>query len=317
MSRLQYDPEFYELGATAIKAHKHVFPVGDVESRRKRIEEFIRGPGAQQALPENVEMQVHSAEASDGFKVKILHFRQRNSDLERRGPGIVHIHGGGYTCSSASDYSATLAAYVSATGVPMLSVDYRLAPEHLFPIPLEDCWSALLHVQKNASALGLDPTRIAIMGESAGGGLAAALAILARDRQLSPPLAKQILIYPMLDDRTEKDTTGGLAIFGYQDILTGWMSYLGDLYKTDKVPPVAAPARLEDFEGLAPLYLDCGGLDMFLREDVAYAQRFIEADIPTELHIYEGVPHAFQRFAPTSAVVKRAFANRLAACKSF
>ncbi|RBQ67732.1 hypothetical protein FVER14953_14122 [Fusarium verticillioides] len=288
MSRLHYDPEFYELGASKIEAQKHVFPVGDVESRRKQIEDFIRGPGGQQQLPDNVEMLLHDAEASDGFKVKILHFRQKD--------GL---------------------AYVSATGVPMLSVDYRLAPEHPFPVPLEDCWSALLHVQTNAASLGLDPNRIAIMGESAGGGLAAAIAILARDRDLSPPLAKQILIYPMLDDRTDKDITGGLAIFGHQDVLTGWMSYLGDIYKADKVPPIAAPACLEAFEGLAPLYLDCGGLDMFLREDVAYAQRFIEAGITTELHIYQGVPHAFQRFAPTSAVVKRAFANRVAACTSF
>ncbi|KAG9499412.1 hypothetical protein J7337_007868 [Fusarium musae] len=317
MSRLHYDPEFYELGASKIEAQKHVFPVGDVESRRKQIEDFIRGPGGQQQLPDNVEMLLHDAEASDGFKVKILHFRQKDSLGKQHRPGIVHVHGGGYTGSSASDYSSTLAAYVSATGVPMLSVDYRLAPEHPFPVPLEDCWSALLHVQTNAASLGLDPNRIAIMGESAGGGLAAAIAILARDRELSPPLAKQILIYPMLDDRTDKDLTGGLAIFGHQDVLTGWMSYLGDIYKADKVPPIAAPARLEVFEGLAPLYLDCGGLDMFLREDVAYAQRFIEAGITTELHIYQGVPHAFQRFAPTSAVVKRAFANRVAACTSF
>ncbi|KAF5023792.1 hypothetical protein F66182_4148 [Fusarium sp. NRRL 66182] len=317
MLRLQYDPEFYEMGKAMIKEQEEVFPVGDVESRRRRIEDFIRGAGGPRPLPDGVERTVHYVEAKDGFKVEVLHFRRKRGEASAPGAGILHIHGGGYTCSSARDYSSTLAAYVSATGVPMLSVDYRLAPEHRFPVPLEDCWSALLWVQENAAALDLDPKRIAVMGESAGGGLAAATAILARDRQLSPPLAKQILIYPMLDDSTQVDHTGGLAIFGIEDVLTAWMSYLGDLYETDQVTVHAAPARLEDFKGLAPLYLDCGELDLFLREDIAYAQKFIEANVPVEIHIYQGVPHAFQRFAPTSAVVKRALANRFAACTSF
>jgi acetyl esterase/lipase len=109
----------------------------------------------------------------------------------------------------------------------MLSIEYRLALEHPFPIPLEDCWSALQWIRSNASELNIDPSRIAIMGESAGGGLAANVSFLARDRGLSPPLAKQILIYPMLDDRTNLDTTDGLAFFDVSDCITGWAAYLG------------------------------------------------------------------------------------------
>ncbi|KAJ0130385.1 hypothetical protein HZ326_26520 [Fusarium oxysporum f. sp. albedinis] len=224
MSRLQYDAEFYELGATMIKAQGKLFPVSDGISRRKGFEDFIRFAGGPRPLPDDVEMLVHAAPALEGFKVEILHFRKKDAHLEWPGPGIVHIHGGGYTCSNASDYryySPSLAAYVSATGVPMLSVNYRLAPEHAFPVPLKDCWSALLEVHKHANRLSLDPKRIAMMGESAGGGLAAAVVILARDRQLSPPLARQIPIYPMLDDRADKDTTSGLAIFDIEDVVTG------------------------------------------------------------------------------------------------
>ncbi|CAG9996207.1 unnamed protein product [Clonostachys byssicola] len=315
MSLLRYDPEFYEEAAAAMNAQLPVFPVGDVESRRTRIEEFIRGAGGLPPIPENVTKQVHHAQAKDGHQVQILHFRRTNV-ASAPGPAIVHIHGGGYTCSNAGDYSPALGSYVSETGVPMLSIDYRLAPEHRFPVPLEDCWSALLWIQAHAAKLNIDPNRLAIMGESAGGGLAAAIAILARDRKMDPPLAKQILIYPMLDDRTVTDHTGGLAVFGIEDVLTGWAAYLGDIYNTDKVTPYAAPGRLQDVTGLPPLYLDCGGLDMFARENVSYANRFIEANIPLDLHIYEGVPHAFQRFAPRCQVVKRAIANRLAACKT-
>lgn len=316
MSALQYDSEFFQMGAEMIKAQSFVFPVGDVANRRTRIEEFIRGAGGLPPLPDRVEQLIYHAPAHDGFQIPILCFR-RKEDASTPGPGIVHIHGGGYTCSSAGDYSPSLGAYVSATGVPMFSVDYRLAPENRFPVPLEDCWAALKWVQSKAADLNLDPARIAIMGESAGGGLAAAVALLSRDRQLSPPLAKQILIYPMLDDRTDTDHTGGLAIFGIEDVLTGWAAYLGDLYKTNDVTAYAAPARVVNVTGLPPLYLDVGGLDMFVKENVEYAQRFISANIPVELHVYKGVPHAFQRFAPKSGVATRAMANRLNACQDF
>jgi acetyl esterase/lipase len=211
----------------------------------------------------------------------------------------------------------SLTNFVSLTGVPILSVDYRLSPEHAYPGPLEDCWASLLWVQEHAGELAIDVSRIAVMGESAGGGLAAALALVARDRSFSPPLAKQILMYPMLDDRTEMDLTGGLAVFAVEDVITGWSSYLGELYKTDKVPASAAVGRLDDVHGLPPLFLDCGQLDMFIHEGLTYAHKLVDANIPVDLHVYPGVPHAFQRFAPGSNVAQRALANRVAAMRSF
>ncbi|KAJ5661533.1 uncharacterized protein N7477_009149 [Penicillium maclennaniae] len=292
MSALCYDPEFAQLAGESLTDHRDVIPVGDIKSRRDRIAQFIEKSQSQE-LPKDIKQQVHYSPSSDGHPVAIYHFTKTGTS-SGPGPAIVHIHGGGYTCLTAAAMTPTLTSYVSITGVPILSIDYRLSPEH--PI---------------------DPHRIAIMGESAGGGLTAALAILARDRELSPPLAKQILMYPMMDDRTETDHTGGLAVFATEDVITGWAAYLGDLYKTDKIPPYAAAVKLEDVRGLPPLYFDCGQLDMFIHEGSTYAQKFIMANIPVEMHVYQGVPHAFQRFAPTSKVAQRALANRVAAMLSF
>lgn len=317
MSTLRYDPEFSALAGDSLSVHRDIIPVGDIKSRRERIAGFIE-KSQTQALPENIKQQVHHVSTSDGHSIDILHFtKTRDSSGTEPGPAIVHIHGGGYTCLTAGAMTPTLTHFVSLTGVPILSIDYRLSPEHPYPGPLEDCWAALLWIQSHATELGIDPARIAVMGESAGGGLAAALALLARDREFSPPLAKQILMYPMLDDRTESDHTGGLAVFAVEDVVTGWSSYLGELYKTDKVPPYASVARLQDVQGLPPLYLDCGQLDMFIHEGVAYAHKFVTAGIPVDLHVYPGVPHAFQRFAPGSGVAQRALANRVAAMLSF
>ncbi|KAJ5814255.1 uncharacterized protein N7503_001005 [Penicillium pulvis] len=315
MSALSYDPEFAQLAGESLTDHRDVIPVGDIKSRRDRIAQFIE-KSQNQELPKDIKQQVHHSPSSDGHPVAIYHFTKTGTS-SGPGPAIVHIHGGGYTCLTAAAMTPTLTNYVSLTGVPILSIDYRLSPEYLYPRPLEDCWESLLWIQNHAEELNIDPHRIAIMGESAGGGLTAALAILARDRELSPPLAKQILMYPMLDDRTETDHTGGLAVFATEDVITGWSAYLGDLYKTDKVPPYAAAVRLEDVRGLPPLYYDCGQLDMFIHEGATYAQKFIMANIPVDMHVYEGVPHAFQRFAPTSKVAQRALANRVAAMLSF
>ncbi|KAL4809789.1 Alpha/Beta hydrolase protein [Aspergillus unguis] len=316
MSALRYDPEFYKLAAAGLDKHREVLPVNDVTNRRARVEAFIKGAG-QVTLPADIEQVVHHAKADDNHDIAIYHFRKKGVDPQAAGPAVAHIHGGGYTCLSAADSAPILASYVSTTGVPILSIDYRLAPENPFPIPLEDCWAVLLWIYDHAAELGINPSRIAIFGESAGGGLAASLALLARDRKLSPPLAKQILVYPMMDDRTETDHTNGMAVFDVNDVITGWSAYLGDLYKSNKVTPYAAAGRVEDVRGLAPLYLDCGQLDMFIHEGLVHVQKFIAANIPVEFHIYDGVPHAFQRFAPASKVARQAVANRLAAMTGF
>lgn len=312
---LQYDPEFAKLAGSGLQAQSIVLPVHDVKARRDRMDAFMAG--TRPSLPSDVEQTIFHARTSDDYELPIYYLRKKGPAAEGASTAaVLHIHGGGYIGVSAEDSTPAIAGYVSASGVPMFSVDYRLSPEHPFPVPLEDCWVALLWLQSQAEKFQIDTKRIAIMGESAGGGLGAGLAQLTRDRGFSPPLAKQILIYPMLDDRTLSDHTDGLAIFAVNDVITGWAAYLGADYGTDKVSPYAAAARITDVRGLPPLYLDVGQLDMFVHEDVAFMQKFVAANAPLEFHLYSGVPHAFQRFAPTSKVAQQAFANRLGAMTS-
>lgn len=206
---------------------------------------------------------------------------------------------------------------VARTGVQILTIDYRLAPENPYPTPLDDCWAVLQWVHANAKRLSIDTERIAVMGESAGGGLAAALTLLARDLALTPPIAKQILVYPMLDDRKNTNHAGDLALWDEVDNTTAWTAYLGPDVGTEKIEAYAAPARVEDVSGLPPLYLECMQLDMFLDEGLDYARRFLAASIPTEFHIYSGLPHGFEVMVPSSNVARQVYANRDRAMISF
>ena len=157
--------------------------------------------------------------------------------------------------------------YAGLAGVAILSIDYRLAPEHPYPAAVEDLYTAVGWAADNAPALGTDPTRIAVMGDSAGGGIAAGVALLARDRG-GPDLAAQILIYPMLDDRTSRSDPGteAFAVWTVDDNLTGWRCLLGDSAGGPDVLPYAAPARAAGLSGLPPAYLEVGQLDLFHRE---------------------------------------------------
>ena len=180
-------------------------------------------------------------------------------------------------------------------GLIGVSVEYRLAPETPYPGPLEDCYRGLSWAYENAAELGIDRSRLGIRGISAGGGLAAALALLARDRG-EIPLAFQLLDCPMLDDRqrTFSSQQSGLAVWSRESNTYGWRSYLGDLYGTDDIPYTAAPARAEDLTGLPPAFVSVGTVDGFLDEDVDYALRLNHAGIPTELHLYPGACHGYQ-----------------------
>jgi len=198
------------------------------------------------------------------------------------------------------------------SGVPMLVVDYRVAPEHPHPTPVEDCYAALRWLTENASALGVDPTRIAVMGDSAGGGLAAGVSLLARDRG-GPPIAQQLLIYPMLDDRTRTPDPQLVPFltWTYDDNVTGWAALLGDSAGIDAVSPYAAPARATDVSGLPDTYIDVGELDIFRDEDIAYARRLSDAGVPTELHLHPGCPHAFEALARGADIAQRAIGDRV------
>lgn len=291
------------------------FPVNDVEGRRAYFASFTR---QLPELPENVEKIIHHAPAPDGHQVSIFHVRVKDKKPAQEGePAIIHIHGGGYFLLDAEMCLPPLVQAVSQLGVQILSIDYRLAPENPYPTPFDDCWSALQWVYANAKELNIDTTRIAVMGESAGGGLAAGMTLKARDTNLTPPLAKQILVYPMLDDRTTANHAGEKAFWTEADNITGWTAYLGSQRGTDRVEPYGAPARVESVEGLPPLYLDCAQLDIFVHEDLDYARRFVAANIPVDLHIYPGMPHGFEALSAGTSVTKRAYENRYKAMTSF
>jgi acetyl esterase/lipase len=230
----------------------------------------------------------------------------RAKDAEGLLPAILTIHGGGYVIGSYDMDSPLLDRWCPDLGVVGVSVEYRLAPETSYPGPLEDCYAALRWTYDHAHKLGIDKQRIGLYGLSAGGGLAAALALLARDRG-EVPLAFVVLDCPMLDDRQQTPSIGadGLYVWGSGSNEFGWRSYLGELYGSDEVPPYAAAAREADVSGLPPTCVVVGAIDGFRDEDIAYAQRLNQAGVPCELHVIAGLPHAYL-LVPGAAAVQLA-----------
>ncbi len=210
-------------------------------------------------------------------------------------PGLYSMHGGGYVIGNNTMDDPLFDLLCPKLGVVGVSVEYRLAPETPYPGPLEDCYQGLTWIHEHAEELGIDPGRIGVMGLSAGAGLAAALALLARDRG-EVPVAFQLLDSPMLDDRqvTASSRQDDLPVWSRRSNEFGWRSYLGDLYGTDDIPYTAAPARATDLSGLPPAFVSVGAVDGFRDEDVDYAIRLNQAGVPTELHVYPGACHGYQ-----------------------
>lgn len=305
------DKQFAETTAEMHKAISATEPLKphDIEGRREVVANLAPSATAPE-LPDEVEHSFIHATTEDGFQLPIL--RVKRKDQSETTAAVLHIHGGGFISLSANHSLANLANLSKHTGVQFFSVDYRLAPEHPYPIPMEDCWTGLKYVVANAAQLKIDPARMAVMGESAGGGLAAGLALLARDRKHSPPLTKQIIMFPMIDDTNEeKLDPSTLRLWGENDTLTGWTAYLGSKRATDDVPIYAAPSRAKDVSGLPPLYMDVGQLDLFVKENYEYAGRFISADIETEMHVFPGLPHAYGIFDPDLYASKQSVENRI------
>lgn len=223
-------------------------------------------------------------------------------------PAILHIHGGGYTGGSAAIMVPTLRAMASELDCVIVSVDYRLAPATKFPGSLEDNYAALKWLFTNAHELGVDPSRIAVMGESAGGGHAAMLAIAARDRG-EVPLIYQALIYPMLDDRTGTTRPAppqiGTILWTRDANRAGWTALLGVPAGGPQAPEGSVPARVANLAGLPPAFIGVGGIDLFVDEDIAYAQRLNDAGVPVELNVVPGAFHAFDMFVPDAPVTIR------------
>jgi acetyl esterase/lipase len=266
--------------------------------------------------PTGVELMVTVREftapgPANSAPVRLLCYRP-NASAAAKLPAVLHIHGGGYVLGSPDMMDLSNRRLAAEVNCAVFSVDYRLAPETPHPGPVEDCYAALKWLHGNASTLQIDAHRIAVKGESAGGGLAAALALLARDRG-EVFLKHQNLIYPMIDDRTGADGSDphpfvGEYIWTPADNRFGWSSLLGTAPGGPEVSPYAAAARAADLAGLPPAFISVGALDLFLEEDLAYARRLAKAGVPIELHVYPGAFHAFD-VAPQSARVAVAAAR--------
>jgi acetyl esterase/lipase len=288
--------------------------VGDVAARRASAVETFAHFASQLNPVDDVTRTDHTAIARDTTPIELRWFTKNGAP---DGPALYYVHGGGMIVGSLDLYEPLVRDLVSASGVPALAVDYRLAPEHPHPTPMQDCYAGLVWLAEHAADLGVDPARIAIMGDSAGGGLAAATTLLARDHG-GPALARQILFYPMLDDRTTSPDPALVPFltWTYEDNVTGWNALLGELRGTDEVPAFAAPARAFDVSGVPPTYMDVGELDIFRDEDIEYARRLAASGTPVELHVHPGVPHAFEAFAPRADVSRRARADRIRVLRS-
>jgi acetyl esterase/lipase len=224
------------------------------------------------------------------------------------GPGIFHTHGGGMIMGTQLDGVEGFFDAIEKYDAVVVSVDYRLAPEFPDPYPVEDCYAGLVWTASHAGELGIELDRLIIGGGSAGGGLAAGTALLARDRK-GPALAAQLLMCPMLDDRDQTVSTrqiDGVGVWDRGSNLTGWGALLGDRRGTDDVSIYASPARATDLSGLPPAYIDCGSAEVFRDEDVAYATKLWEAGVQAELHVWAGGFHGFEMV--THAAVSQAAA---------
>jgi acetyl esterase/lipase len=214
---------------------------------------------------------------------------------------LYSIHGGGYVIGSYAMDDMPLDRYCNEFGCVGVSVEYRLSPETPYPGPLEDCYAGLAWTFAHAGELGIDPNRVGINGVSAGGGLAAALALLTRDRG-EYRLAFQLLQCPMIDDRqvTPSSRHDNLLVWSRTSNTFGWQCYLGDLYGRDDVPAHAAAARADDLAGLPPAFVITGGADGFRDENIDYATRLAQAGVATDLTVIAGAPHGVQMFVGTT-----------------
>ncbi len=245
----------------------------------------------------------------DALRLRVYRPHRRSGPL----PAVLFFHGGAFLIGDPETEEHRCLAYAADGGCVVVSVDYRLAPEHPFPAGVDDCYAALEWTVAHAAELDADAARLAVAGSSAGGGLAAAVAQMTRDRG-GPSLRLQLLNYPVVDDTM---TTGSMTAFADTPLWTNgasaemWRQYLGD--RPGTVSPWAAPARAGSLQGLAPAYVMTCEFDPLRDEGIAYAQRLLHSGVPTELHQYPGTFHGFDLVAPTSQVARRAVAEQVAA----
>ncbi|MET0494399.1 MAG: alpha/beta hydrolase [Actinoplanes sp.] len=306
---LSIDNELLE-AASAIAAAAPTTPpvIDDWKTRRANIDALYGALAAANTPDDRIEVVDFTVPSSDGHTVPLRLYKPENPPNAL----VVYVHGGGLIAGSLDGYDHVCRRYAGEAGVAMIAVDYRLAPESPFPKAVDDCIAAVQWAIEHA-AERVPGARVALMGDSAGGGLAAATALVCRDRRIGP-LAAQILIYPMLDDRTAAadPAVEPFLAWSVADNITGWRAYLGDKYGTDDVPASASVARAGSLHDLPTAYLEVGQLDLFCAETVAYATRLMEHGVAVHLCVRPGAFHGFDQLAPASRVAQSAYADRVA-----
>jgi len=275
----------------------------DVTPQQLAVIRKIQLPRPRLADPTVTEKMLPGRNGAPDVKVFVIHAKPG----EHR-PAILHTHGGGYIIGSAANDVPDLQYMARVLDCVIVTVEYRLAPETPFPGSLEDNYTALKWLHGESESLGVDRSRIAVAGESAGGGHAAILAIAARDRGEVPVLF-QSLVYPMLDDRTGSSRPVpsfiGTYIWTAEYNRAGWKAFLGQTPGQETAPLGAVPSRLVDLKGLPPAWIGTGAIDLFVDEDIEYARRLIDAGVGTELLVVPGAYHGFDRIVPTATASKQ------------
>ena len=297
-------PELRASARMAIGFSKMMGPIDEAMVLASR-----KGGGGGPPLPERLtdvpvqEQMIPGPKGAPQIKLFIINAKAGTSR-----PGILHTHGGGYILGTAATDVRRLQELARELDALVVSVEYRLAPETSYEGSIEDNYTGLRWMYDHAAQLGLDRSRIAVTGESAGGGHAALLAITARDRG-EIPIAFQALVYPMLDDRTggAVKVPDHIATLGWRapENQYGWRAFLGQAPGTATVPARAVPARTPNLAGLPPAFIQVGGVDLFVSEDIDYARRLNEAGVPTELQVIPSAYHGFDQLAPDSPQAKQ------------
>lgn len=282
--------------------------IPDIVARRATVDQML----AMMPAPENPGVSVEDRmvpgpQGAPEVRVRIYRPEGAAGAL----PGVYYIHGGGMVLGTVEGEEANAMRISHEVGAVVVSVDYRLAPEHPHPAPVEDCYAGLVWTAEHADELGIDAQRMAIYGGSAGGGLALGTVLLARDRS-GPALSFMMPIYPMIDDSHSTPSSQEIVDIGIWDRdgnIEAWQWYLGG----QEADQYAAPTRAEDLSGLPPAFIDVGTVDLFRDQDIAFAQRLMQAGVPCELRVYPGSYHACETFAPDAALSQRIWEGRLEA----
>lgn len=300
-----------------------VLPAGlldlsDIDATRAGLAKFM-GAFPAPALPDSITVEdVHVPGHAEGDPDVLVRL-YRPANLAADAPALYWIHGGGMVLGSVDMDDLNCANRAAELGCLVASVEYRLAPESPFPGPMNDCYAGLSWLAANAATLGINADRIVVGGGSAGGGLAAGLAIMARDLG-GPAICYQFLVFPMLDHRNSNPSTQAIVdsrVWNRGANRAGWDAYLGSASQSPgDVSPWASPAVATDLSGLPPAYICVGQFDMFLDEDIAYAQALLRAGVAAELHVYPGAFHGSNTFVADSPISQRWSADEMAALRS-